>query len=420
MKVLFLSAWFPYPPSNGAKIRIYNLIKGLAEHHEIGLVSLAKTIEIEEARTHVPRLLNLCKSVDVFPAHKFNANTLSDWRGIFSPLPRSIYAARNPSMEKLMFQRLKEGAYDAVIASEVSPPSEISQMASCIEGVPVILDALEIGSPDKAVNRYESSVYRLRRRFGWMKRRRLVKKLLQNVAACTVPSELERQYISEIADSDVIIKTVPNCIDLSHLTGNFGSPQPGTIVFTGSFSYHANSDAVSYFLDEIFPLVRARRPDTRFQVLGSLEGSTPLSEQPNASVKFAGQVDDVRYPVAQAWLSVAPLRFGTGTRLKILESMALGTPVVSTRKGAEGLDVTHGEDILLADDPREFADAIARVIQNPDLRGRLSKGGQTLVREKYGANVMCDKLLLLLDQISASLANSQEPNRMVDHAPSSA
>ena len=106
--------------------------------------------------------------------------------------------------------------------------------------------------------------------------------------------------------------------------------------------------------------------------------------------------------MARSWLSVVPLRIGAGTRIKIIESLALGTPVVSTSKGAEGLEVDHGENILIADEPDEFARAVLNVLQNPGLRAKLSSEGRRLVFEKYSSEVMGRKFNSLLDKIVPS------------------
>ncbi len=125
-----------------------------------------------------------------------------------------------------------------------------------------------------------------------------------------------------------------------------------------------------------------------------------LNEWPiDNSVNFTGLIYDVRPLVAQSWLSVVPLRVGAGTRLKIIESLALGTPVVSTTKGAEGLDVTDGKNILIADTPSDFSTAVSNVLLKPELRKELSKEGRKLVVEKYSSEVMGLNFNALLDSV---------------------
>jgi glycosyltransferase involved in cell wall biosynthesis len=155
------------------------------------------------------------------------------------------------------------------------------------------------------------------------------------------------------------------------------------LIFTGALTYNANYDALAYFLAEIFPLIRRQAPDTRLRVTGSTQGvdldSLPLDGQ----VELTGYLADIRPAVAGSWACVVPLRLGGGTRLKILEAMSLGAPVISTAKGAEGLEVENGVHLLIAETPAEFAGHVVRLLRSPSLRQELAGNAARLVAEKY-------------------------------------
>jgi glycosyltransferase involved in cell wall biosynthesis len=239
----------------------------------------------------------------------------------------------------------------------------------------------------------------MRNRLTWRKLQGYTKSILKNVDACTVPSELEKHNLLEILPGYPGIKVVPHALDLSQYAGPFGHPQPNSLVYTGSFTYYPNQDAAYYFLEQIYPRIRMSVPEVCTQMIGNT-GSAQLEQWPiDKSVSFTGLVYDVRPNVAQSWLSVVPLRMGAGTRLKIIESLALGTPVVSTSKGAEGLEITNGKNILIADTPSEFADAVIKVLQNPALREALSQAGRKLVVEKYSSEVMGANFNSLLNTV---------------------
>jgi len=150
-----------------------------------------------------------------------------------------------------------------------------------------------------------------------------------------------------------------------------------------ALSYDANFDAMDYFLGAILPQVQAARPDARLRITGratpALVAALPRAE----GVEFTGYLDDVRPAVARAWAEVVPLRKGGGTRLKVLEALALGTPVVSTSKGIEGLALEDGRHVLVADSSADFAAATARLLGEPDLRARLAAAGRQTAREHY-------------------------------------
>ena len=401
MKILFLSSWFPYPPLNGAKIRIYNLIRELANHHDITLMSFAQTISIDEAKENISHLNQYCRSVNVVSSRSYRRDSLAALVGFFSPMPRSVFQTYSPQMEELIGEKLKSESFDVIVASEVNAPTITSLLASRIQGPLKILDALEVGLAKNDFYLERSRLQRIRRGMTWYKLRRFTKGLLNNFNACTVPSVQEKQNIEEFVSDHTLVEIIPHCVDLNHYQGSFGFPEKGTLIFTGSFTYGANSDAAAYFFEQIYPRVKAEISGVRTKIVGSTNG-TDVNKWPiDDHVTFTGLLSDVRPAIAQSWLSIVPLRVGAGTRLKIIESMALGTPVVSTSIGAEGLDVVHGENILLADDPKDFAQAVLEILQNPQLRDKLSAAGLKLVKERYGAETLGNKFNSLLDRVAS-------------------
>lgn len=396
MKILFLSSWFPYPPINGAKIRVYNLLRQLAQMHEITLLSFVQTFTLEEAQKQIPILEQYCRTVKVVQARHFSPNRLNAYQGFFSLKPRSIVHTYSPQMVALIDEMTRVNTYDVVVASEVNAPSMISLLASRINGIPKVLDAIEVGLLKDAYQKQRSPLRRLRQGLTWFKLRHFTKELLRQSVLCTVPSLQEKQNLLEIMPQHPHIELVPHPLDLTLYTDRTELPQPKSLVFTGSFTYDANRDAALFFLQTIYPRIQQQVADVNLQIVGHT-GRVDLNTWPiHDSVRFTGLLQDVRPVVAQSWASVVPLRIGAGTRLKIVESMALGTPVVSTSKGAEGLDVVHGENILIADDPDAFAQAVVELVQNPELRKKLSMAGIRLVKEKYSSEVVGQKVNALL------------------------
>jgi glycosyltransferase involved in cell wall biosynthesis len=157
-------------------------------------------------------------------------------------------------------------------------------------------------------------------------------------------------------------------------------PELNRLVFTGSFRYHTNYEAMLWFVGEVFPLVLQQIPDAELVISGD-HANLPLPSDKN--VKLAGYVDDIKSLIASSAVALAPLWSGGGTRLKILEAMALGTPVVATSKGAEGLDAQSGEHLFVADDPIEFSNYVIKLLSNETLRKNMATKASLLVQEKY-------------------------------------
>jgi glycosyltransferase involved in cell wall biosynthesis len=212
--------------------------------------------------------------------------------------------------------------------------------------------------------------------------------VLPKFAVCTVVSSTEAINVRHAAPQYDRLAVVPNAVDVSEYAGEFGPVEPDTMVFTGSATYAPNLDAARFLVDSVLPLVAEQAPTAQLRITGHIprDAQRLLAQRPG--VVLTGHVPDIRPVVARSAVSVAPIRSGGGTRLKILEAMALGTPVVATLKGAEGLDVRDGHNILLADDAQSFAAAVLHVMRTPTVRAQLAVRGRELVASRYDWTVI--------------------------------
>lgn len=376
MKILFISRWFPYPPDNGSRIRVYNLIKHLSSRHEVDLISFAsETISSQR----LAAMRRYCCRVDVACYRPFQPRRLRAVLGFFFRRPRSVVDTYNVDMQRLTEQARRERSYDVVIGSQL----DVAPYAMAMPGTPKILEEVELTTLYERFVRQRHPWKKLRSGLTWWKLSRYVADLLGAFDGCTVVSEQERQRVLQVSPGYRPIGVVPNGVDVAYYTADFGPPKADTLIYSGALTYDANFDAVDFFLRAVFPRIRAKRPDVKLFVTGKLDG-VPIDLLPDRDgVVFTGYLDDIRPMVARSWLSVVPLRLGGGTRLKVLESLALGTPVVATSKGAEGLNLIPGRDLLIVDEPADFAEAVLRLLQDAALRKTLSRDGRRAVKAKY-------------------------------------
>ena len=195
------------------------------------------------------------------------------------------------------------------------------------------------------------------------------------------------------------IGVIGNGVDLDSFRVDGVKRQRKSIIFAGLPKYMANMDGLRYFHREIFPMIKQKWNDVVLRITGDVAGQNVNELRSDRNVVFTGYLDDVKPAVASSWVSIVPIRVGSGTRLKILEAMALGTPVVSTPVGAEGLEVTHEKDILIADTPSDFARQVLRLREDLELWHTLSENGWRLVKEKYDWKILGRKLESFLRQV---------------------
>jgi glycosyltransferase involved in cell wall biosynthesis len=391
MKILFLSNWLPYPPSNGSKLRIYHLLRGLAQQHDVTLLSFA---DPASARPDLQALEKLCDALHIVPGKEYNPHSWRALAGFFDFKPRHVRDTFSLEMQQQIERMTRSNNFDLVIASQIGPAGYFRSF----QGMVAIFEEVEVGGLYGQFT--QATSFRLRLRYGltWAKQRYYLAGLLRHFRACTVVSEQERQFVSRFVPGYQEIYLLPNCVRVADYQLQ-EKAQRNTLIFTGSFRFRPNYDAIIWFLSEIFPLVQAKEPSLHLTITGD-HANLPLPTARN--ITLAGFVKDVHLLVAQSWVSIVPIQSGGGTRLKILEAMAIGTPVVTTRKGAEGLDAQHDIHLLIADRPMDFAHAILRLTNDDMLRQRLVDNAYRLVCEKYDWDTTMPNFLKLVDTVGRS------------------
>ena len=400
MRILFLSRWFPNPPDNGSKTRIFNLIKYLSQRHEVDLLSFASEALTDE---HMAAMRHCCRRVQVIPYRPFQPYRLKAVLSFLSPRPRSVVDTHSLEMQRLVEESNRTRPFDVVIASQIEMAPYVTRLCS----QPKVLEEVELTAIYEQHIRQRNPLRRVRSQMTWWKLSHYLSKIAPAFDGCTVVSEHEQDLILRILPTFQPICIVPNGVDLARHTVDFGHPQIDTLIYSGALTYQANFDAVDFFLRDIFPLIRAQRPGVKFFITGKIDG-VPVKRLPRLpGVSFTGYLQDVRPILANSWASVVPLRVGGGTRLKILESLAMGTPVIATSKGAEGLGLVHGQDILVADTPSEFAQATVRLLRDADLRVMLSRNGRFAVETRYDWTRIGQQFVRFIEEVVAQRQRRQ-------------
>jgi glycosyltransferase involved in cell wall biosynthesis len=387
VRILFLSRWYPYPPDNGSKIRVHGLLGSLCERHEVTLVSF-RDPGGQPAEPTAPA------PVEVFscPFRDFEPSSARARLAFASATPRFLVDTFSPGLDGLIRRTVERTRFDVVVASQLS----MAAYHEAFDGIPAIFEEVELGvyRPDASS---QSPAARFRMGLTWAKHRRYMARLLPSFACCTVASEVERRLLAEAVPGYDAVHVVPNAVDIERVPP-VGTRTAGSLIFTGSMRYAPNREAMAWFVDEVLPTLRARVPGVRLTITGDGDG-TAFAAAPD--IVLTGRVPDVRPLVASAAVSVAPLLTGGGTRLKILEAMAVRTPVVATSKAAEGLDARHGEHLLVADTPEAFAQAVERLLARPDEAGAMAERAHALCLARYDARAVGSAFLRLVDEAAA-------------------
>ena len=400
MKILWLAPWFPFPPDNGIRIRLHHLIRALGKQNEIHLISFVRA----EDRPSAFALREYCATIEIVPWRDYRSTHSNALAGLFSPTPRSLVDTYSAEMAQCV--RQAQGPFDLVIASTIDTAS-YALLANARARLLEEHNFTTRWMRDE-YRREPNAVKRARRWLTFWKYRRYEKKLFAQFDACTMVSDQDAADARTWLDYKNILRVIPNGVDLLYYAPQPIEPELNTLVFNGALTYGANLDAMQFFAAEIWRQIKSVEPSARLSITGRADGIAPDQLPRGKDITLTGYLADLRPTMRQSWVCVVPLRTGSGTRLKILEAMALGTPVVSTSKGAEGLNVTNGEDILLADAPDAFAKQVLRVLRDPQLRARLSRNARQLVESQYGWDSIGAEFCAVAQELSRTQKNADE------------
>lgn len=376
MRILYLAQHDLWPLTTGARLRNYHLARALARHAKVTYAGIG------DAGSPLPPDSSGFEHVVMFAKGR-GYTPEKVIRGITGPTPIPILNFRSDAAAA-GFRNLLEQRFDSVQIETVQLASYVP-IVQCARPRPAIVsDWHNIES--ELMWRYSDRASGLRRLVARRTARlleRAEQQLLGDCDVCTVASERERDAALRMRHTEIHV--VPNGVDCAYYVAA-GVPKnadgQAPLVFVGSMDYHANIDAVLWFMREVWPELSRVYPTVTLTIVGRAPVPS-IQALASSRIRVTGTVDDVRPYYEHAIASIAPLRVGSGTRLKILESMAAGVPVISTRMGAEGLDVTSGKNILLADTPGEFIGAITRLQSDAALAKSLAAEARTLVLHKY-------------------------------------
>lgn len=379
MKILAISTWFPYPPDNGSKARTCNLLRHLGTRHDIDLLAMSQSAD---DLAYVDDVRKFCRRVESFPERQFRPERVNSWLGFLSPVPRYFREHHCPEIRSLAIQRAREEHYDAVLAVTLGAAPYVSDL----NGVFTLLDQHNVESQiiKRRWRNERSAVGRLRYAPTWMKAERFERAISRKFGAITVVSEVERLLMQRLlGNHDSQVYVIPNGVDPGFLDYRPPMREKTTFVFSGALTYSPNYEAAVVLCREILPALRAAIPEVRLRITGRIDGVDTENLARTPGVELTGYVGDIRPVVGSASALIVPLKQGGGTRLKILEAMALGTPVISTPMGAEGIEARDGQEVLLGNDADCLANQALRLLNEPELGRRIAKNAKKLVRERY-------------------------------------
>jgi sugar transferase (PEP-CTERM/EpsH1 system associated) len=404
MKILFVCHRLPYPPNRGGKIRPFNMISHLSKRHSVTVASLAHTKEELSAGA---ALQEYCTEViaEIVP------DRLRWWQAVkalATSTPSSVAYFWSDRLYARIREKLESANFDLIFVH-------------CAFVAQYVLDwdktrrIIDFGDLDSAKWAEYSRTRGFPLALGYAIEARKLRKYEASVARrfkhCTVTTQGEMEEFNAL-ETAVPCDLIPNGVDIAYFSMNGTRKEVGSVIaFLGRMDYYPNINAVMYFVEQIFPRIRQLKPDAQFRIIGSNPAAKIRALAKLNGISVTGHVPDVRPYLADAMISVAPLRIARGTQNKVLESMAMGIPVVTTSQAAKGIQAIPGKHLLVADGPENFAAQVIELLDNPRLRRELSEAGR---RQVEAAHVWRTSMQKLDGLLAKTVSNNSTASAIIN------
>jgi glycosyltransferase involved in cell wall biosynthesis len=386
-RILALTSRVPWPPREGHQLRSYHVLDALASQHDVHLLSCLRSDDDPGARAPLRDKLTGFETFTIPAESSRMALMRALLQGVLTHTPFVVAKYSVPALKQRMAEL--SARFDLIHVDMLPLMAHVPLHCT----TPVVLNAHNVEyrllearvgvEPRAAARTYlHTQVSRLRAFEGEACRRATV------VLAC---SGEDAGQLHQMAPATPV-HVVPNGVDLEHNRPDAAPIKAARMVFVGQMGWFPNRDGVEWFLAEVLPRIVHGRSDARFVLVGKHEGLKVPSAL-RGHVELAGFVPDVRRPVLESSVYVVPLRAGSGTRLKVLEAMALGKAIVTTHTGSEGIELVPGRDALLADDADGFAQAVLSLFDDPAEAARLGTAARLAAEKRYGWKVIGESML---------------------------
>ena len=395
--LLFLTPQPPYPLHQGTAIRNFHLLRWLAGRYRVDLATFADAPFADDSP-----LWRFCdRIIAIQPPSRNTGQRIRTT--LLSSMPDMALRLHSDGMAQAIHLLLEERSYDAIQIEgiEMAPYGFLAADWMREQGgrprvifddhnAEYVLQQRAFLTDIRDPLRWPGAIYSL---IQWQKLRRYERKVCLQADAVVAVSGQDADMLRKL-DSAIGPIVVPNGVDMSRYERHQGEPESGlpALVFTGKMDFRPNVDAMTWFASAIWPRIRAKRSDVMLFIVGQKPHARVARLGHMAGITITGFVPEIRPYIARAHVYVVPIRMGGGTRLKVLQAMAMGKAIVSTSLGAEGIGAKDGREIVLADAPDTFANAVLDLLESPERRRNLGEAARSFVRERFDWSVVAPGL----------------------------
>ena len=396
-KILFISARLPFPAVEGHQIRAFGILNQLAKNYEIHLLSLLRQGEEVDNSNKLSVVCSSIRGVKIESG--LISNIRSGCEALILRRPLVVTKYVTPSLKKAFLSLIEEVKPD-IIHLDLLPLSGLMELIP--NNIKVVLNEhnLESDLIKQKLQTLDSFFDKLIYQREYITLKKFEATSCQRANAVLACSNQDVIGLKAMGAENVYC--IPNGVDAKRLLPDNDHKAPRTLVFLGGMGWYPNRLGIIWFLEKVFPLILQHDNDIQLQLIGNPEPLVDIPTLVKENVEVLGFVDDFIPYVQKSSLMIVPLNVGSGTRLKVVEGLALGKCMVSTTKGAEGVGLTHGKNVLFADSPDDFSNEIINALSDLDMVSAIEKNSRQLATEIYDWDVIGRKLFEIYKGISVN------------------
>ena len=394
MKILMLTPYLPYPLHSGGQIRTYNLLKHLANKHQVTLFALIKE---DSEKTYISELEKYCTKVRVFKRSKKPFTPLNILKTAFSSYPFLVIRNYVAQVQDAVIDELKENKYDVIHAETFYMMPHLPNTK-----IPILLveQTIEYLGYESYAER-APAIFRTLLNIDINKIKKWEKFFWKDCNQLVVMSEEDKEFIAKEIGNEQKIEVVENGVDTEWFAQKKRTePADPTLLSVGTFKWLPNIEAVTFLVEKVWPLVRGALPSSKLWIVGAAPTKQIFGfAQKDSAITVTGNIPDIRDAFTSSHALVAPVFSGKGTRYKILEALASGTPVIATETAVEGLGVEHGKHVLISNTAEGLAKLCTQLLHSETLREKLAQNGKKYVTQHFDWKLISQKLDIIYQRI---------------------
>jgi len=376
MKILMITTDFPFPPIDGLRLKVYHMLKGLSIKHEIFLLAFIDSTD----KIDFGEIKSFCEHIELIPKNPRKFLILKAIFNLFERKPFSLKTFNSNRMKERLKEILEQEEFD-IVHLDIANTTQFFDLVAHMPTFMAPHDSMTLNLRRRV--KFERNPFQKAYQYIQSKKwERYEKEMYVKFDKCFVVSDVDKETLQTL-NPKIDISVAPNGVDTNFFKPLNLKEEYPSLIFSGSMGSFQSCDAILFFYKEMYGRIKKIFPDIKLYIVGKNPPPKVKKLSNDSSVTVTGFVEDIRQYIDKSTVYICPIRSGSGIKNRLLEAMAMKKPIVAFRRSCEALNVSHRENILIANDQEEFANGIIELLHDKELRNYIAMNAMKLIEREY-------------------------------------